>query len=96
MALASVGGARDTLTTLQGPGQPPDRALRVSNAGERKLWAGTGPELLLSESFPRVTTGTTCSYCSSGVPGGDIQGTGSPAPGKRKQSCCQERSPRHE
>lgn len=31
---------------------PRQRALRVSNAGERKLWAGTGPELLLSESFP--------------------------------------------
>lgn len=46
--------------------------------------------------WPHITTGTTCYYRGSGVPRGDIQGTGSPAAGKRKQSCSKEGSLRHE
>ena len=47
------GGGQGHANHPPGPSTgPQQRALRVSNAGERKPWAGTGPELLLSESFP--------------------------------------------
>ena len=102
MAPVSVGGPRDMLTTLQGPAQAPSREPRGSampGRGSRGL--GQAPSCSFQSPFPfggwpHVTTGATCYYCGSGVPGGDIQGPGSPAPGKRKQSCSKEGNLRHE
>lgn len=80
---------------------PRQRAPRVSSPGRGSRGLGQAPSCSFRSPFPFggwpcVTTGTTCYYCGSGVLGGDIQGTGSPVSRKRKQSCSEEGSPRHE
>lgn len=81
---------------LAGPRTGPDREPQGS-VQSWKVSAGTGPQLLLLESFPWGWvlchhTGTTCYYCGSGIPGGDIQGNLVSASRKRKQSCSEEGS----
>lgn len=96
VAPASVGGARDTpATTLQNLGTGPrQRAPRVSNPGKGR-GLGQAPSCSFWSPFPfgglalchhRYHVITVWFW----IPGGDIQGTGSPASRKRKQSCSEE------